>query len=485
MTFCTPTFLIFLCVVFAGYWSLPKQPQRNVLLVFASYFFYGWWDYRFCGLMLTACVLDYLVGRGLERAERPAWRRMLLLSSCTWNLGVLFAFKYFNFFASNLEACFHSLGWSTNVVLLQVVLPVGISFYTFQTLGYVFDVYRKEVPACRRLMDYLAFIAFFPQLVAGPIERAAQILPQFLQLRTFSYPQAVDGCRQILLGFVKKVAIADNLAIAVEECYRSPSDFDGPRLAFATVCFAFQIYCDFSAYSDMAAGTARLFGIELMRNFASPYLSRSPTEFWRRWHISLSTWFRDNVYFPLGGSRSGVVRMAWALLATFVVSGLWHGAAWTYLAWGALNGLGVLAMFLYSRRWKSQAFTRLVAADAGGLLPQPAALAQMLLTFAFVCLTWIFFRAGSMDDAWLIVQKISGLAGSTGSRSLTGYRPEIALTLAGILLVAEWVQRHHPHPLVLDGWPRSVRWLAYTGLIWSAILLRPAVPTGQFIYFQF
>ncbi|HSA01792.1 MAG TPA: MBOAT family O-acyltransferase, partial [Candidatus Paceibacterota bacterium] len=342
MSFNSVIFIIFLPVVFALYYVHGGRRWQNIVLVIASYIFYGWWDYRFCALLLASSLLDYTIGRCLGGAGSVGRRRFLLGLSLAGNLGVLGFFKYYGFFADSVAIGFSALGWEVSTTTLNIVLPVGISFYTFQTLSYTIDIYRGELEARQDLLDYLTFVAFFPQLVAGPIERAKHLLPQFAQSRRFSHADAVDGCRLMLWGFAKKMVLADNLGRLVDEVFAHATAASGAELVVATVCFGFQIYGDFSGYSDIATGTARLFGVQLQRNFNFPYFSRNLTEFWRRWHISLSTWFRDYVYRPLGGSRCDAVITARNIMITFLLSGLWHGAAWHFVAWGGAHGCCLL-----------------------------------------------------------------------------------------------------------------------------------------------
>lgn len=480
MTFTTLTFLIFFVWVFAIYWSLRNRMAQNVLLVIVSYIFYGWWDWRFCWLMLASSLLDYVVGIALERGEVP-WKRKAILSvGLSGNLAMLGFFKYFNFFAGNLQAFGAQLGWHFDPITVNVVLPVGISFYTFQTMSYSIDIYRRQLKATTHIVEYLAYVSFFPQLVAGPIERATHLLPQFLRARRFSSAQAIDGCRQALWGFAKKMVIADNLGPIVDAAYGNPGAYNGAELALATVFFAFQIYCDFSAYSDIAIGTARLLGFELMRNFAYPYFSQSVGEFWRRWHISLSTWFKDYVYFPLGGSRVPKPRMAMNVMITFLLSGLWHGASWNFIIWGGLNGLGVLPEIL------RPGHRRRVAAELPAANPTPATLLKIAATFSFICVGWVFFRAATLSSALEVFQRIGtdfiGEAGGLLARhDVTDGRIFAALI---VLVAAEWIQRAHPHPIVWVRWPQPVRWAAYTALFWTIIYLG-TFGSGQFIYFQF
>ena len=488
MTFTTLTFLLFLSAVFPLYWCAKDRFRQNVLLLFASYFFYGWWDYRFCALMLFTSLLDYSIGLLIYKSDVLRWRRFLLLLNIICNLGVLGFFKYYHFFADNFQLLAAPLGWHVHPVTMSILLPAGISFYTFQAMSYTIDIYRRKMVPTTHVVEYLAFISFFPHLVAGPIMRAAHLLPQFLRPRHFCYSEAVDGCRQILWGFCKKMMVADNLAPYVDRAYAHPQALTGPQLALATVCFAFQIYCDFSAYSDIAIGTAKLFGFELMRNFAYPYFAPTMAEFWHRWHISLSTWFRDYVYIPLGGRYVSRWRRALNVMITFLLSGLWHGAAWNFVVWGGLNGLAVLPATLRSAKTRAHADDGPVG---GYRLPSLGTLTGMLGTFILTCIFWTFFRAPTLADALTILQHI-GLDAfnfpvyGTLFTALSSTCPigRKVLLFTTILLCAEWIQRAHPHPCTFDKWPQPVRWLAYTGLLWATLYWGPHSPV-QFIYFQF
>ena len=377
-----------------------------------------------------------------------------------------------------------SVGWHVDGVTLDIVLPVGISFYTFQTMSYTIDVYRGHMRPTSALVDYMAYVSFFPQLVAGPIERATSLLPQFLSERSFDPMQACDGLRRILWGVAKKLILADNLAIIVNQVYGDPGAYSEAKLVFATVCFAFQIYCDFSAYSDIAIGTAQLFGIKLMRNFAYPYFSQSVAEFWRRWHISLSTWFRDYVFIPLGGSRGKRRIMIQSMLVTFVLSGLWHGASWNFVVWGAINGLLIIPSALQNNP------RRLTVQDVPGgewLIPRAGAVLRMVLTFTCICLGWVFFRAETIHDAWSIVTRmISPWSWDSGGKTLNAQIDvRVVLLLLIVFVVVEWWQRREPHVLAgLSILPRCVRWMIYTILLWLALGMQP-VKVSDFIYFQF
>src|SRR5579859_1480821 len=480
MTFASLTYLVFLALVFTLYWSIRRRELQNAFLIAAGYVFYAWWNWRFCGLLLASSLIDFALGRALGRIQSPRGRRGLLWISVAANLGLLGFFKYFNFFAVTISVFAHSMGWRLNPFTLRVLLPAGISFYTFQSLGYVIDVYRGKVRPATRLVDYLAFVSFFPQLVAGPIERAGNLLPQFELERVFSLEAATDGCRQILWGLFKKVLISDALGEVVDAAFASPRLYSGSSLAAATVCFAFQIYCDFSGYSDVAVGTAKLFGFRLTRNFAYPYFSRNPLEFWRRWHISLSTWFRDYLFIPLGGSRVGPGRLFVNVALTFLLSGLWHGANWTFIAWGLLHALAAYP-FLLLRSSGSSAGSKAPVEDA-----KPASLAAMALTFTFVSLAWVFFRAETVSDALLIWGRMAGLvAGPLVPATLPTSFRGVALTamIVGLVLL-EWHERRREHPLTLERRPPWLRWMAYTALLWGALILG-ASESRPFIYFQF
>lgn len=482
MTFTTLTFALFLAVVFALHWLARGVRGQNAVLVVASYVFYAWWDLRFAGLLLASSLLDYGVGRALARQASASRKRALLLVSLGANLGALGAFKYYGFFIEGLTTLAGSVGLELSPRTLSLILPVGISFYTFQTLGYTIDVYRGRTKPERDALVYLTYVSFFPQLVAGPIERAGRLIPQLAARRRFDEARARDGAKQMLWGFLKKVVLADHLGVFVEQVYGGPQVHgSGPALIVATIAFALQIYLDFSAYSDIAIGCSRLFGIDLMRNFATPYFSRTLGEFWRRWHISLSTWFQDYVYVPLGGSRSGPRRRWLAIMATFLLSGLWHGANATFVVWGAVNGLMLALVPGRTRRGPDD-----VAPSLRTAAGWKAALA-MLATFSFICSTWVLFRAVDLAHAMGIYARIvSDLFRPRAwaelayhAEFLAGFGPLIAL-----LVLVEWRTRGRAHPLALGRWPRAARWALYTVLLWAALYLMPDSPT-DFIYFQF
>lgn len=351
MLFNSLNFAIFLPIVFVLYWFATKRNFRaqNVLLLVASYFFYASWDWRFMFILISSTLLDYFTGIKIHEAYNQRNKKFWLWLSISINLGILGIFKYYDFFAESFAEALSSLGLNANIHTLNLILPVGISFYTFHGLSYVIDLYKDKIRPERDFVNYSLFVSFFPLLVAGPIERATHLLPQIQKPRAFDYARAVDGMRQILWGFFKKIVIADNCAIYVNQIFASSEDHTGSTLLIAAVLFAFQIYGDFSGYSDIALGTARLFGIELLRNFSFPYFSRDIAEFWRRWHISLSNWFRDYLYIPLGGSRGGKWQAVRNTIIIFLVSGFWHGANWTFIAWGAFHALLFLPLLLLQK----------------------------------------------------------------------------------------------------------------------------------------
>lgn len=476
MLFNSLVFLLFLPIVFAGYWFLFGKSLRlqNLFVVVASYVFYGWWDWRF--LLLIALTSAVAWGTGLLIARRQR-ERLWVAVSLVINLSILGFFKYFDFFADSAVAMLQAVGVQAHLPTLRILLPVGISFYTFQALSYSIDVYRKSLPAVRDPVAFFAYISFFPQLVAGPIERATNLLPQFLRPRVFDYAEAVAGCRLMLWGFVKKVLIAD-LCAAQANHLLGLEDPSAPALWLGMLCFTIQIYGDFSGYSDIAIGCGRLFGIRLMRNFAHPYFSRDIAEFWRRWHISLTTWFRDYLYIPMGGSRCGVAKRIRNTFTIFLVSGLWHGANWTFVAWGAFHAICFLPLLLSG---KNRRHVSDIVAE-GRLLPSIREALQMGLTFLLVLVGWVFFRAPSIHTAfaWLsgmffpIDWRVMGLGlGSQGLR--------LALLGTALLFVVEWCNRGRLCPR----FPRNrlLRWMVYHLALAALLLLRPEPQT--FIYFQF
>jgi len=407
MLFNSIEYLIFLPIVFALYWSLShKLKLQNLLILIASYFFYALWDYRFLSLIIISSLTDFIIGLKLSKAEKPLVRKILLIISLTVNLGFLFVFKYCNFFIESFADLVSLLGLQPNYSTLNIILPVGISFYTFQTLSYTIDIYRDKLKPSKSPLNFFTYVTFFPQLVAGPIERASNLLPQIEKERTFSYDMAKDGMRQILWGLFKKVAIADNCALLVNPIFNNYQDCGGGILFLGAILFAFQIYGDFSGYSDIAIGTAKLFGVNLMQNFATPYFSRDIAEFWRRWHISLSTWFRDYLYIPLGGSRVSKILQLRNIFAIFLVSGFWHGANWTFIFWGGIHAMCYIPQ-VFSKT--NRRFLDWVA--KGRYLPNLYELYRILLTFFIVTLAWVFFRAPSINDAFSYLINIFNFKG--------------------------------------------------------------------------
>lgn len=464
MLFNSFEFLLFLPIVFLLYWFVFNRSLKwqNAFVVVASYVFYGWWDWRFLLLIAFTSLCSWASGLLIEKyADVPKSRNILrdsrfyLWANILLNLGILGFFKYFNFFVQSFVDAFAAFGITLQATTLHIILPVGISFYTFQALSYSIDVYRKQLASTRDAVAFLAYVSFFPQLVAGPIERATNLLPQFQRPRTFDYAQAVDGCRQMLWGFFKKIVIADNCAVYVNQVFDTYQDQSGSTLLLAAIFFTFQIYGDFSGYSDIAIGCAKLFGIQLMRNFNVPYFSRDIAEFWRRWHISLTTWFRDYIYIPLGGSRTTKAKIIRNTFIIFLVSGLWHGANWTFVVWGAYHAVLFMPLILMG---KNRRFTDTVAANR--ILPTWRESGQMLLTFVLVVIGWIIFRAESITQAWEYLGGMWQLGTLKASyRFFT--QSDVATTgwLIVLMLVVEWVQRNRQHGLECWGVPVWLRWV--------------------------
>jgi alginate O-acetyltransferase complex protein AlgI len=481
MLFNSIDFAIFLPIVFVLYWFVTHKNLKiqNILIALSSYVFYGWWDWRFLSLILFSTLVDYSVGIGLSKQENQAKRKLLLLTSILVNLGFLGFFKYYNFFLDNFISAFSFFGMPINANSLNIILPVGISFYTFQTLSYSIDVYKRKLEPTKDFIAFAAFVSFFPQLVAGPIERATNLLPQFYNKRTFEYSKAVDGMRQILWGLFKKIVIADNCAEYANAIFNNSADHSGSTLVLGALFFTFQIYGDFSGYSDIAIGTSRLFGFNLMQNFAFPYFSRDIAEFWRRWHISLSTWFRDYVYIPLGGSRGGLWMKIRNTFIIFIVSGFWHGANWTFIVWGALNAVYFLPLLLAK---KNRNHIDIVA--KGKSFPAFRELILMLITFSLTVLAWIFFRAESIEHAINYILCIFKHPESFVQLSIyMGYKKIIFLV--SIFLIIEWLGRENQYALekMATSWKRPYRYALYYLIIFAIFWF-----TGnaqEFIYFQF
>lgn len=472
MLFNSLPFAVFLPIVFAVYWALHNSLRsQNIMLLTASYIFYGWWDARFLSLIVASTVVDYLLGQYLAAATNALKRKLLLTASMIFNLGLLGVFKYYNFFMENFMEIANSVGLHTNPILLKIALPVGISFYTFQTMSYTIDIYRKQLEPTKDFIAFAAFVGYFPQLVAGPIERASNLLPQMSKRRYFDYQKAVDGMRQALWGFFKKVVIADAVAPLVDQAFGDPSGFSAIALITGALLFSIQIYCDFSGYSDIAIGISKIFGIDLMQNFRTPYFSRDIAEFWRRWHISLSTWFRDYLYIPLGGSRGSTALKVRNTFAIFIVSGFWHGANWTFIIWGLINALLFLPLLLAKRN-------RSNLND-----PEISDLHRILLTFSITTIAWIFFRADSLSHATDYLQNIA-IWNSGKSLSI---KPTLVVYIT-LLFLGDWIGRKHDFSLniltegVLSKSP-LMRLTLYLSLAYLILLYIGG--QQNFIYFQF
>lgn len=481
MLFNSFDFAIFLPIVFFLYWFVfSKSIQiQNGFLVIASYVFYSWWDWRFCGLIAFSTLLDYWVSKQIQKNQSNSSRKKLFLAvSLIANLGLLGFFKYYNFFVDNFVHAFSFLGHEFNPDRLDIILPVGISFYTFQTLSYTIDVYRGNISSSKNLVTFAAYVSFFPQMVAGPIERATNFLPQFTKERTFNYSHAIDGCKQILWGLVKKVVIADNCAEYVDYTFGHYDSLSASSLWMGAVFFAFQIYGDFSGYSDIAIGTSRLFGFRLMKNFSFPYFSRDIAEFWRRWHISLSTWFRDYLYIPLGGSKVSTIKVVRNTFIIFLVSGFWHGANWTFIAWGALNALYILPLVL---RKKNRKHLSTVSDDK--LFPSLKEFSQILLTFTLTTIAWVFFRSTSIQEAFVYTSKLFNKSILSIPTKFEDYYVTTLFVLAFITF--EWIGRRNEYGLEKTGnrWPYLVRYSLY--LILAITVLLYSGSEQEFIYFQF
>lgn len=473
MLFTSFEFLIFFACFFALYWSL-RGPSRVLLCLVASYFFYGWWDPRFCLLLLWSTLLDFFVGQALSKSTNESWRRVLITISVSSNLILLGIFKYFNFFAEGLETLLVSLGMNADWPTLNIILPVGISFYTFQSISYTVDVYLRRIQVEKNLLNFAAFVALFPQLVAGPIVRAETFLPQLKTDRVFDWRNCEDGFAQILLGFFKKVVVADSAALVVDSVFAGAIGHSSFNILIGVVLYAFQIYGDFSGYSDIAIGTARMLGFDFPRNFRFPYFATSFSDFWTRWHISLSSWLRDYLYIPLGGNRLGKWMTYRNLFITMLLGGLWHGANWTFICWGAMHG-GLLVL--------QRELAKLPFAGYGPRMRWCIQPLQVLGVFAMVCVTWVFFRSSTFGQAWDILGRIFSVE-LFDSFAIRNRVPLLkACGVAGLLYFCEFIWQ------VVDvhtWWNRSVavRLIVYATLIWM-ILLLGTFGGSSFIYFQF
>lgn len=466
MLFNSIEFVFFLPIVFLVYWGLLKNSIKgqNIWLFLASYFFYGWWDWRFLFLIFFSSIVDYTIGLNMAKTNEPSRRKLLLYLSLFINLGFLCYFKYFNFFLDSFEGAFTFFGNPIGSSRLNIILPVGISFYTFQTLSYTIDIYKREMEPTKDIISFFTFVSFFPQLVAGPIERASHLLPQFSRPRIFDYSKISNGAKLMLWGLFMKVVVADRLALYVDDVYVELANHSWLTLFTAHAFFAFQIYCDFAGYSLIAIGCAKLFDFDLMENFRRPYFATSFKSFWSRWHISLSTWFRDYVYIPMGGNRRGKFYAGVNLLLTFIISGFWHGANWTYIIWGGLHG-------------SYQIFEKY-----GPKVRLPNAI-NWIIVFSLTCLAWVFFRAPSVSDAFLILERIVTFQGSGlyfGDKGIFLF----SLFSLGVLLLHDYVVEFKPH-FQLIYHPRPIIRYAIIIALMIYITSFGVFDESQFIYFQF
>ncbi|HBS88453.1 MAG: hypothetical protein A2W91_14995 [Bacteroidetes bacterium GWF2_38_335] len=474
MQFNSFAFLYFVIVVFTLYWSFARKVKvQNVILLAASYVFYGWWDWRFLFLIFASSMIDFILAAKIFSAQSKPKRKLFLTLSLTLNLGLLFFYKYFDFFAASFIELCNTFGYHPDAFTTNVILPVGISFYTFQTLSYTIDIYYKNLEPTRNIVSFFAYVSFFPQLVAGPIERAKNLLPQFFAARFFDKKTASAGLRLILYGLFKKIVIADNLAATVESVYSSPEGAGSISIIIATIFFGIQIYCDFSGYSDIAIGTARLFGFELMKNFKTPYLSFSFSEFWRRWHISLSTWFRDYLYIPLGGNKNGVSKHIRNLVITFVVSGLWHGASWTFVAWGFLHAAFLsVETLLKIRTPQAKSFVNYIYAA---------------FVFLAVMFLWIFFRASSIGNAFLIIDQLNNfqIGFNTAFVFPLSLDYTVLLLVLGGFIIIDVLIGKDDFSILAGSIPKVFRWILYYVLLFAIIFFGRYDAAPEFIYFQF
>lgn len=478
MLFNSLSFAIFLPVVFLLYWFATKGNLKlqNRLLLVSSYFFYGCWDYRFLFLLIFSTLLDYYSGIKISEASSKKVRLFWLWLSISINLGFLAVFKYFNFFVASFADGISLLGFKPSFLTLNVLLPVGISFYTFHGLSYIIDIYKKRIKEERNFIDYSLFVSFFPLLVAGPIERATHLLPQIKRERTFDVSKAVDGLRQILWGLFKKIVIADSCAEYANMIFNNSSEYNGSTLILGALFFTFQIYCDFSGYSDIALGTARLFGIDLLKNFAFPYFSRDIAEFWRRWHISLSSWFRDYLYIPLGGSKGSIWKKVRNTFIIFLVSGFWHGANWTFIVWGLLNALYIMPSIFFETNRRN-----LDVVAQGRVFPNLREIISMSVTFGLTVIAWVFFRAKDLHHAF---EYLGGMF-STSAFSKPQIFPRTIILLIAVFIMIEWRGRTQEYAIANFGFhfPKPVRWAFYYTLVLAIVWF--AGEKQQFIYFQF
>jgi alginate O-acetyltransferase complex protein AlgI len=481
MLFNSITFLVFLLFTFIVYWKSSCYSHRlgNAVLLASSYIFYGWWDWRFLILIILSSTTDFIIGRLLYKTNHNGKRKRLLLLSIAANIGILFVFKYFNFFIDSIGSITGEIAKEPNWSTLNIILPVGISFYTFQTLSYTIDIYKQKIKPTKSILTFFTFVAFFPQLVAGPIERAQRLIPQFEKKSTFSFSQASSGLKLMLWGLFKKMVIADQLSVIVNTVYANPENYNGLGIILATIFFGFQIYCDFSGYSDIAIGTARLFGIELMINFRTPYFAASIRDFWHRWHISLSTWFRDYIYIPLGGNQSNSIKWTGNILITFVVSGLWHGASITFIIWGFIHGILFILEQLISPLIKVHSKLKYILG--------------LLITFSVVNFSWLFFRAESWTKVEVMLnniftKKTVGFSAFKeliiSSSQVTESGRMLLFIFPFFILIEIFIGKKTFAHLLMNS-PKFLRWSFYYVIFISILFFGVLNSAPQFIYFQF
>lgn len=473
MVFNSASFLIFFPIVFIAYWFLSRYKiiYQNIFLLIASYIFYGWWDYRFLILIFISTLVDYSIGINIGKSKSIQKRKLLLYLSLITNLGILGFFKYFNFFIDSLQNVLNNTGLNIDTWSLNIILPVGISFYTFQTMSYTIDIYKEKIKPVDNFIQFAAFVSFFPQLVAGPIERASNLLPQFDKKRKFLFETARVGLAMIVYGFFKKLVIADRLAIYVNQVFSDVSSFSTTPLLIATFFFAIQIYCDFSGYSLIARGIAKLLGFELMLNFRRPYLSTSIPDFWRNWHISLSTWFRDYVYVPLGGNRKGELRTYINFMIVFLVSGLWHGANWTFVVWGGIHGI----FQVFSVQIKKVKIKYNLNFNVHSSI-------SIISTFMVVCLAWIFFRAETISEAFQVLSEISALNMTTNIIEICAMKGPFNLLLSFLSILLLFVSYRLPFDF---NFKSNSTYTLFNVITILLIIILGVNGKPDFIYFQF
>ena len=476
MLFNSFIFFIFLAVVLPAFY-LTSRKYRNLILLVSSYVFYGYWDWRFCFLLVLSTVVDYFIGKRLHKEKREVWRKRLLFMSLGVNLGILAFFKYFNFFTDSFVQMLSVAGMTPDFVHLNVILPVGISFYTFQTMSYTIDIYRKKLEPTHNFWDFALFVSFFPQLVAGPIERASRLLPQISKGFSPNSQQIREGIHLIVLGMFKKVMIGDACGRIVDHVFAQPEYYASIELFAALLLFAIQIYADFSGYSHIARGTSKLLGLELMKNFEQPYLSANITEFWRRWHISLSSWLKDYLYIPLGGNRKGKVRTYINLMLTMLLGGLWHGANWTFVVWGGLHGIYLAIHKLMLRGKKPQTEYKHESLMGLGIY-----VGKVISVFFLVLLTWLFFRAQSFEQAAYFLNKFVYWEASP----LSGRFIAIAMGFLCMSTLIDLLQYNYKaHTFLLKVSNPPVRWAVLSALMLISVVYMFVEEPLPFVYFQF